>query len=252
MPDNETEQAEVQKHIRSRPGDVAPYVLLPGDPARADRIADMFSSSKLIARNREFTVFTGSTELGTPISVCSTGIGGPSSAIALEELTRIGASHFIRVGSAGARQPDISIGSVVTVTAAYRGEGTSAAYLPTPFPAVADFDMTSALGEAASALGITAKRGIAFTRDAYYRHDQVLNEQLSEAGVVAAEMECSTLFVAGTVLRVKVGAVLGTDSNIWLDEQPTLAEKERRYLEAERKAIQVAIGAVDILHKAGV
>lgn len=242
--------AEVQKHIQSRTGDVAPYVLLPGDPARAERIAKAFTDAKLIARNREYTLFTGKTQRGAPISVCSTGIGGPSSAIAIEELTRVGASHFIRVGSAGARQPDIPIGSVVTVTAAYRGEGTSTAYLPMPFPAVADIDVTLALTKAASALGYEAKRGIVFTRDAFYRQDQALNQQLSDAGIVAAEMECSTLFIAGIVLHVKVGAVLGTDSNIWLKEQPSLAEKERRYMEAEHKAIEVAIGAVDILHEA--
>lgn len=119
-----------QRHLRAFPGDVAPYVLLPGDPGRADRIAERFVDATLVARNREYTLYTGRTEAGTPISVCSTGIGGPSASIALEELIRIGATHFIRVGSAGGRQPHMPIGSTVVVTAAYRGEGTSLDYLP--------------------------------------------------------------------------------------------------------------------------
>ena len=239
---------EPQKHVRSRPGDVAPYMLLPGDPARAERIAESFASPRLVARHREYTIFSGTTERGSPLSVCSTGIGGPSAAIAIEELSRIGATHFIRVGSAGARQPEIPIGAVVIVTAAYRGEGTSQAYLPLAFPAVADMDVSLALQQAARERDEQVHRGIVFTRDAFYRQDQQLNEQLTKAGVVAAEMECATLFIAGSVLGVKVGAVLGTDSNIWLPEQPSLAEKEARYMEAERRAIAVALGAVDLLH----
>lgn len=240
---------DLQKHIRCRVGDIAPYVLLPGDPARAERIAKSFASSELVSQHREYTVFTGITKQGSPISVCSTGIGGPSSAIALEELAKVGASHFIRVGSAGGRQPEIPIGAVVIVTAAFRGEGTSQAYLPLAFPAVADLDITIALKEAARIQNQKAFTGIAYTRDAFYKRDETLSQQLTEAGVVAAEMECSSLFVAASVLGLKVGAVLGTDSNIWLKEQPNLAEKERRYMEAERRAISVAIDTVDILHK---
>ena len=244
-----TAKPDLQKHIRCRPGDVAPYVLLPGDPARAERIASIFAASTLTARHREYTVFTGETQQGSPITVCSTGIGGPSSAIAIEELQRVGATHFIRVGSAGARQAHIPIGAVVIVTAAYRGEGTSTAYLPMPFPAVADLGITVALQEAAKVQKLEAHTGVAYTRDAFYRKDEALNAQLTEAGVVAAEMECSTLFIAGSVLGVKVGSVLGTDSNIWLKKQPSLAEKEERYMQAEKRAIEVAIGAVDLLHQ---
>lgn len=239
---------EVQKHIRCRPGDAAPYVLLPGDPGRAERIAQAFDDAKLVARNREYVVFTGRTPGGVPVSVCSTGIGGPSASIALEELVRVGATHFIRVGSAGARQPDMPIGALVIATAAYRGEGTSHAYVPAPFPAVADLDVTMALMNAARRLGYPFYSGIVFTRDAYYQQDPDLNRRLTEAGIVASEQECATLFVVGTIRRVKVGAILGTDSNIWLKEQPTLAEKERLFREAERKEIEVALAAVEELH----
>jgi uridine phosphorylase len=240
----------VQKHIRARTGDIAPYVLIPGDPARADRIAESFRDARLVMKHREYNLYTGTTPSGTPISVCSTGIGGPSASIAVEELTRIGATHFIRVGSAGGRQPGIPIGSPVVATAAYRGDGTSLDYVPLPFPAVADIEVTTALMNAAKRLGLDYNSGIVYTRDAFYRRDAGLNEVLTEAGVVAAEQECSTIFVVGSLLKVKVGAVLGTDSNIWLEKQPTLQEKEELYMQGEKKTIAIAIAAVDELHAA--
>ena len=112
-----SQNVEVQKHIRCMPGDVARSVLLPGDPARARRIAEELNDTRLIAENREYVVFTGTTN-GIAVSVCSTGIGGSSAAIALEELRNVGAEVFIRVGSAGGRRKDIPIGSLVVVTAA--------------------------------------------------------------------------------------------------------------------------------------
>jgi uridine phosphorylase len=239
---------EVQKHIRCVPGDVARCVLLPGDPARARRIAERMETAKLVAENREYTIFTGETG-GVPVSVCSTGIGGPSSAIALEELRNIGAEVFIRVGSSGGRQPHIPIGSLVIVTAAYRGDGTSREYLPVEFPAVADLDVTNALIQAARELGQTYFAGVGVTRDAFYMRDRELNEKLTRAGVVAAEMEAATLFIAGTWRGAKVGCVLGTDSNIWLEQQPTLAEKEALYFEAEKNTIATALRAVQILEQ---
>lgn len=241
-------QPEVQKHIRCVPGDVARCVLLPGDPARARRIAERMDNARLVAENREYTIFTGQTN-GVPVSVCSTGIGGPSAAIALEELRNVGAEVFIRVGSSGGRQPHIPIGSLVIVTAAYRGDGTSREYLPVEFPAVADLDVTNALIEAARELQQPYFTGIGVTRDAFYVRDRELNEKLRQAGVVAAEMEAATLFIAGTCRGAKVGCVLGTDSNIWLEQQPTLAEKEALYYEAEKNTIAAALRAVQILER---
>jgi uridine phosphorylase len=246
-----TPPVDPQRHIRARPGDVAPYVLIPGDPGRAERIAAAFADARLVARHREYVLFTGTTAAGTPISVCSTGIGGPSASIAVEELTRVGATHFIRVGSSGGRQPHVPIGSVVVVTGAYRGEGTSQDYVPLPYPAVADLDVTLALRRAAeSVLGQRAYEGIVYTRDAFYRRDEGLNQRLTDAGVIAAEQECSTVFVVGSLLGVQVGAVLGTDSNIFLKPQPTMAEKEALYQRVEATTIQIAIRAVDDLHAA--
>lgn len=240
---------DIQRHLRARPGDVAPYVLIPGDPGRAERIAETFENPKLIARNREYVLYTGTTKAGAPISVCSTGIGGPSASIAVEELVRIGATHFIRVGSAGGRQPETPIGSVVVVTSAYRGEGTSLDYIPLGYPAAADLDVTLALRQAAAEyLGKPAYEGVVYTRDAFYRRDDGLNKLLTDAGVLAAEQECSTVFVVGSLLKVKVGAVLGTDSNIYLDPQPTREEKEALYRKVERETIDIAVAAVDRLH----
>lgn len=242
---------DLQRHLRARPGDVAPYVLIPGDPGRAERIAATFEEPKLVARNREYVLYTGKTKAGSPISVCSTGIGGPSASIAVEELVRIGATHFIRVGSAGGRQPGTPIGSVVVVTSAFRGEGTSLDYIPLGYPAAADIDVTLALRQAAAEyLGKPALEGVVYTRDAFYRRDDGLNKVLTDAGVLAAEQECSTVFVVGSLLKVKVGAILGTDSNIYLDPQPTREEKEALYQQVERETIAIASAAVDRLHAA--
>ena len=239
----------VQRHIRARPGDVAPYVLIPGDPGRAERIAEHFEGARLVAKHREYVLYTGNTKGGTPVSVCSTGIGGPSASIAVEELSRVGATHFIRVGSAGGRQPEIPIGSVVIATGAYRGEGTSLDYIPLAFPAIADIDVTLALRGAAQRAGRSYWEGIAYTRDAFYKRDKSLNDVLTEAGVVAAEQECATIFVVGSLLKVKVGAVLATDSNIFLSEQPPQVEKERLYNAGEQAVIGIALAAVDELHQ---
>ncbi|MDE2777487.1 MAG: nucleoside phosphorylase [Chloroflexota bacterium] len=245
----DSQKPEVQKHIRCAPGEVARSVLLPGDPARARRIAEELDEASLIAENREYVVFSGRTK-GVPVSVCSTGIGGASAAIALEELRNIGAEVFIRVGSAGGRRKDIPIGSLVVVTAAYRGDGVSDEYLPLGFPAVADLDVNNALIGAAKELGYSAWTGIGTTRSAFYARDPELNERLRQVGVVAAEMEASTLFIVGARRGAKVGCVVATDSNIYLDEQPSLAEKEALYMQGEEKTIRTALRAVQLLEAA--
>lgn len=242
---------EVQKHIRCVPGDVAHYVLLPGDPQRAKRIADRMDAAKFVAEHREYVVYTGETN-GVPVSVCSTGIGGPSASIALEELVNVGARVFIRVGSAGGRQPETPIGTPVVITAAYRGEGTSRAYLPPEFPAVADLDVTNALVAAAQEREEPYRAGLGFTRDAYYVQDAALNELLTAHGIEAAEQEAAILFIVGARRRVRVGAVVATDSNIWLRQQPTLAEKETLYFEGEAKVIAIALRAVQLLAEQGI
>jgi len=232
-----------QRHLRITTGAMPRFCLIPGDPGRAERIAERFEGTEEIIRNREYVGFRG-TIGGVPIGVCSTGIGGPSTSIAIEELVNVGVDTFIRVGSAGGRQETIPVGSLVVVTAAHRGEGTSLAYLPPEFPAVADLEVTTALIASAKESGGDPVVGIATTRDAFYRRDQALAELLSkEGGVVAAEQECATVFIVATVRRVRAGAVLAIDSNIFL---PRLDpdEVQRRFREAESRAIDVAIRAV--------
>ena len=137
------QQLEKQYHINCAPGDVGRYCILPGDPGRCASIAALFDDASLVSQNREYTVYTG-TLLGEKVSVCSTGIGGPSAAIAMEELTAIGADTFIRVGTCGGIDLEVQSGDIVVATGAIRFEGTSREYAPIEFPAVADFGITAA------------------------------------------------------------------------------------------------------------
>ncbi|HCJ95234.1 MAG TPA: purine phosphorylase [Sphaerochaeta sp.] len=240
----------VLKHIRCAEGDIAPYVITPGDPGRVKRIVQLMDSADLLAENREYIVYTGIYK-GVPLTVCSSGIGGPAASIAFEELIKLGAKVFIRVGSAGGRQKTIPIGTPVVITATYRGEGTSKAYLPPEFPAVADLDVTNALVDSLRAAAVPYRAGIGFCRDAYYIQDQQLNTLLTASGVLAAEQEAATLFIVGSYRGVKTGAVVSTDSNIWLEEQPTIEEKEQLYRQGEKLVIQAALDAVVRLHDNG-
>ncbi|MCF7945790.1 MAG: nucleoside phosphorylase [Spirochaetia bacterium] len=242
-----SKKAEVLKHIRCREGDIAPYVIIPGDPGRVKRIVDQMDQADFLAKNREYVVYTG-TYKDVPITVCSSGIGGPAASIAFEELIKLGAKVFIRVGSAGGRQKDTPIGTPVVLQASYRGEGTSMAYLPAPFPAAADLDVTNALVEALKQQKTDYQTGIGFTRDAYYVQDQQLNKLLTECGVKAAEQEAAVLFIVGSRRGVKTGAVVSTDSNIWLEQQPTLEEKEKLFFTGEKIAIRAALDAAVILY----
>src|SRR5688572_11219457 len=142
---------ETMYHVQLKRGDVGRYVLLPGDPARADKIAAYFDDARLIANNREYRTYTG-TLLGEPVSVTSTGIGCPSTAIAVEELAMIGADTFIRVGTSGGMQPHLRAGDLAIVTAAIRDEGTTLQYMPMEFPAIADYGVVTALRDAAQRL----------------------------------------------------------------------------------------------------
>ncbi|WP_186430598.1 nucleoside phosphorylase [Clostridium sp. BSD9I1] len=238
----------LQKHIRCKQGDVAPYVLIPGDPGRARRIAETFDAVEKIAENREYVVYTGEKD-GVRLTVCSTGIGGPSTAIAMEELAKIGCHTFIRVGSAGGRREDLKIGSSVIVNAAVRAEGTSKVYLPEIYPAIANFDVTLALREAACELKEEVFMGTSLTRDAYYMQDTELNEKLSNTDVAVSEMECATAFIVGSKRGYRVGAIVGTDSNILQKNQLTLEEKDKLYNEVEKKIIKIAVRALVNLAK---
>ena len=206
-----------QHHIRCLPGDVADKVLLPGDPKRAERTAELLDDARHVASNREYATYTG-TYRGMPVSVTSTGIGCPSMAIAVEELVSVGARTLIRTGTSGSVTPDVQPGEVIVGTAAIREEGTGISYLPMEYPAVADLDMTICLRAAARELGLPVRAGVLHSKDSFYSHRApdrlpVAQEMRGKraawraGGALASEMETSTLFILGSMLRLRTGSI---------------------------------------------
>lgn len=212
-----TQGAGYQYHLQIKPGDVGKYVILPGDPKRCEKIAAHLEEPRLIADSREFVTYTGFLD-GVKVSVTSTGIGGPSASIAMEELYRCGADTFVRVGTCGGMQKEIMGGDLVIATGAIRNEGTSKEYAPIEFPAIASIDIVNALREAAKKLKATCHTGIVQCKDAFYgQHEpevkpvsyELLNKWQAwiGCGCLASEMESAALFVVGSCLRVRVGSV---------------------------------------------
>ena len=161
------QELEKQFHIHCVEGDVGRYVILPGDPGRCESIAALFDDAHHVAQNREYNIYTG-TLLGEKVSVCSTGIGGPSASIAMEELHNIGADTFIRTGTCGGIDLNVQSGDIVVATGAIRFEHTSMEYAPIEYPAVANLDITVALRQAALAMGKTTHTGVVQCKDAFY------------------------------------------------------------------------------------
>jgi len=209
---------EVQYHIRCQPGDVGEAVLLPGDPGRVESIARLLDRPRLVARNREFTTYTGELD-GRQVSVCSTGIGSPSTAIAVEELAAIGARLFIRVGTTGSIQRGVSFSDLVVATAAVRDEGTTPGYVPLGYPAVADFELVQAMMAAGRAHNYRIHAGIVRSHDSLYSdlHAESMprREALEQAlqvwhrsRVLCNDMESSTIFVICSIMGLRGGSVL--------------------------------------------
>lgn len=161
------EQEGCQFHIRVKPGDAAPYAVLPGDPARTDLIAQGWDDARLVANNREHRTFTG-TLRGVPVTACSTGVGGPSASNAIEELARLGTHTFIRVGTCGALRAEIQPGDLIVNCAAIRHDGTSDLYAPAAYPAAASYDVTAALIEACDRLGYRCHVGVTCSTASFY------------------------------------------------------------------------------------
>ena len=210
------QETEKQFHIHCTEGDVGRYVILPGDPGRCEAIAKHFDNPVHIGMNREYNIWTGYL-LGEKVSVCSTGIGGPSASIAMEELHNIGADTFLRVGTCGGIALDILPDDVVVATGSIRFEHTSLEYAPIEFPAVADFDVTAALKAASEDLGYNTHVGVVQCKDAFYgqhspERSPVYYELLQKweswkrLGVKASEMESSALFVVAAALGVRCGS----------------------------------------------
>lgn len=240
----------VQYHIRCKEGDVGRYCFLPGDPGRCEAIAQHFDNPVHVGMNREYNIYTG-TLLGEKVSVCSTGIGGPSAAIAMEELTAIGADTFIRVGTCGGIDLNVLPGDVVVATGAIRFEHTSFEYAPAEFPSVPDFDVTLALRDASLALGYRTHTGVVQCKDSFYgQHSpekspvsyELLQkwESWKRLGVKASEMESAALFVVAAALGVRCGSCFHA---VWNQEREKLG-MQMPMTEDTSGAIRVGIEAV--------
>lgn len=253
---NYSEDPSRQYHIQVAKGEVGRYVIMPGDPKRCVKIAQYFDDPVLVADNREYITYTGTLD-GVKVSVTSTGIGGPSASIAMEELYKCGADTFVRIGTCGGMQTEIKSGDVVIATGAIRMEGTSREYAPIEYPAVADLDVTNALVAAAKELGHTYHAGVVQCKDAFYgQHEpqrmpvsyELLNkwEAWKRMGCKASEMESAALFIAASHLRVRCGSdflVVGNQERNALGmENPIVHDTEA--------AITVAVEAIRKLIKA--
>ena len=250
---NYSGEIDLQYHLQLRPGDVGHYVILPGDPKRCAKIAEHFEQPRLMADSREYVTYTGYLD-GEKVSVTSTGIGGPSASIAMEELVRCGADTFIRVGTWGGIDMEVKGGDIVIATGAIRAEGTSKEYAPIEFPAVADLDVTNALVEAAKACGYSYHTGIVQCKDAFYgQHEpetkpvsyELLNkwEAWKRLGCKASEMESAALFVVASYLKVRAGS----DFLVIGNQERDRAGLENPIVHETEAAIGVAVEALKIL-----
>ena len=219
-------------------------------PKRCEKIAAYFDEPKLIADRREFVTYTGYLN-GTKVSVTSTGIGGPSASIALEELVKVGGKYFIRVGTCGGMQKDVKSGDLVIATGAIRMEGTSKEYAPIEFPAVADYNIVTALKKSAEKLNLPHHLGVVQCKDAFYgQHNPELMPVSYELenkwnawlrmGTLASEMESAALFIAGQFLKVKVGSIFLVVAN---QEREKLG-LENPVVHDTDSAIKIAIEAI--------
>ena len=247
------QQLEKQFHIHCVPGDVGRYVILPGDPGRVESIAKLFDDAHFVASNREFTIWTGTLE-GEKVSVCSTGIGGPSASIAMEELHNIGADTFIRVGTCGGIDINVKSGDVVVATGAIRYEHTSQEYAPIEFPAVPDFGIATALVQACKNLGKRFTTGVVQNKDSFYgQHSpekspvyyELLQkwESWKRLGVKASEMESAALFVVAAALKCRCGSCFHV---IWNQEREKLG-LDQDMSEDTSSAVKVGVEALKLI-----
>ncbi len=246
-------QGEEQYHIKCKPGDVGRYVILPGDPGRCESIAQQFDDYHFVAYNREFKTYTGTLN-GVKVSVCSTGIGGPSASIAMEELHMLGADTFIRTGTCGGINLDVQADDVVIASGAIRFEHTSLEYAPIEYPAVADFDVTCCLKKAADALGYRNHVGIVQCKDAFYGQHypekspvyyELMNkwESWKRLGVLASEMESAAMFVVADALGCRCGSCFHV---VWNQEREA-AGLDQKMTEDTSSSTKTAVEALRLL-----
>jgi len=240
-------EGKLQYHLKVKPGDVAKYVLLPGDPGRVLKIAEFLDEAKEVAKNREFITYSGKYR-GIPVSATSTGIGCPSAAIAVEELANVGAKVFIRVGTSAGIQPDVKPGDLVLPRGAMRNEGTSYYYVPDGFPAVPSYRVLRSLVMASEKLGYKHHIGIISTDDSFYAESPEFLSELRDYGITSLDMESSAIFIISHLRGLEAGTVLGVVANLSTREGVFEEEDPRRSLAVER-AIKTALEAVRILEE---
>ena len=244
---------ERQFHIDCREGDVGRYCLLPGDPGRCEKIARYLDGSSFVRSNREFTTYTG-TVLGEKVSVVSTGIGGPSAAIAMEELANLGVDTFVRVGTCGGIRLDVKSGDLVVATGAVRMEGTSREYAPIEFPAVPDYEVLTALVDAVGASGRDWHAGVVQCKDSFYgQHSperMPVSDELEQKwrawkrlGVLASEMESAALFTVAAARGVRCGSVFHV---IWNQERNAAGLDQIRDEDTDA-AVRAGVEAIRLL-----
>lgn len=250
-----SEDVNKQYHIQVGKGDVGRYVIMPGDPKRCEKIAKYFDDAKLVADSREYVTYTGYLD-GVKVSVTSTGIGGPSASIAMEELVKSGADTFIRIGTCGGMQIDVKSGDVVVATGAVRMEGTSKEYAPIEYPAVADLSVTNALVASAKTKSAPYHVGVVQCKDSFYgQHEpsimpvsyELTNkwEAWKRMGCLASEMESAALFIVASYLKVRVGSCFLVVAN----QEREKAGLENPVVHDTDTAIQVAVDAIRKLVK---
>ena len=247
------QKLEKQFHIHCAHGDVGRYCILPGDPGRVPAIAALFDDAKQVACNREYNVWTGYL-LGEKVTACSTGIGGPSAAIAMEELRKCGADTFIRTGTCGGIDLSVQSGDIVVATGAIRYEHTSLEYAPIEFPAVPDLGVTNCLAQATKALGLPLHTGVVQCKDSFYgQHDPAASpvyyelkakwESWKRLGVKASEMESAALFVVAASLGCRCGSCFHV---IWNQEREA-AGLDQKMSENTSNSVKVAVEALKLL-----
>ncbi|MBP5283422.1 MAG: uridine phosphorylase [Treponema sp.] len=248
-----TEGSGKQYHTGVGPGDIGEYIIMPGDPKRCAKIAEHFENAKLVADVREYVTYTGTLD-GVKVSVTSTGIGGPSASIAIDELAKSGAKTFIRVGTCGGMQEDVLGGDIVIATGAIRMEGTSREFAPIEFPAVPNLEVTNALVQAAKNLGIRNHHGVVQCKDSFFgQHEPEIMPVSYELenkwqawlrmGCLASEMESAALFIAGQFLKVRVGSCFLVVAN----QERAKKGLENKQAHDTELAIKTAVEAMRIL-----
>ena len=244
----------LQYHINCRYGETGEYCILPGDPGRCEKIAAYFDEPKHLSFNREYNIYTGKL-LGVPVSVCSTGIGGPSAAIAVEELFACGTKNFVRIGTCGGIDLKVKAGDAVIASGAVRFEGTSREYAPLEFPAVPDYELLSALVDAARASDTPYHVGVVQCKDSFYgqhsparmpiaRELDAKWEAWKRLGVLASEMESAAIFTVCAALGAHAGSIFST---VWNQERfaAGLDNGENENHDTD-SAIRIAIEAIKL------